>query len=42
MSSPTPTTRSQVSSVSTALAADRLGVPAVVFFVMSADRKSVV
>lgn len=36
MSSPTPTTRSQVSSVSTALAADRLGVPAVVFFVMSA------
>lgn len=36
MSSPTPTTRSPVSSVSTALAADRLGVPAVVFFVMSA------
>jgi amino acid transporter len=36
MSFPTPTTSPPASSVSTALAADRLGVPAVVFFVMSA------
>lgn len=39
MSTPTPVTHSgpsQVSNVSTALVADRLGVPAVIFFVMSA------